>query len=679
MPDSSTDFTIQRLPKFGDIDPTTIAAQLETLLGRQREAIEQLVADPAAASWRTTIEPLERLQDELHRFFSPISHLNGVAETEALRAPYADCVAMISAYASELAQHPGLCACYQTIRDSEEYTGLSPAQQRVVDNALRDFRLGGVDLNDTDKEEVTRLRVELSGLATDFNQHVLDATESFRLNITSAEQLAGLPQPAMDLARHNAEQAGEKGWTLTLEFPSYLPAISHLENRGLRETLYRAFVTRASDQGPDGGKFDNSGLVDQILEKRSRLAHLLGFDDYASLSLATKMADSNTAVNAFILELASKSKAAGERELDELTTFARNNLGLDKLEPWDLNYCSEKLREHNFSFTQEDLRPYFPVSRVLSGLFEISRTVFGIDISEPEIEVDRWNDEVLFFQVSDPTEGPIAFFYLDLYARQGKRGGAWMDECLVRWSSAQGEQLPVAYLTCNFTPPINNAESLLTHDEVTTLFHEFGHGLHHMLTKITYPSVAGINGVPWDAVELPSQMLENWCWNYDALKGMSGHHKTGEALPRELFSRLDSARTFQAAMQMLRQLEFAAFDFNIHQQDFAGDVQAALDQVRKEIAVVTPPSWNRFQHSFSHIFAGGYAAGYYSYKWAEVLSADAFSRFEDEGIFNPDTGREFRQAILEQGGASDAMELFKRFRGREPEVEPLLRHAGLAA
>ena len=672
-------YTLDRLPVYSAIDPAGIVDELDRLISEHRESLERLVETPAAASWDKTIVPLDVLNDKLHRFFSPIAHLNSVAERDALRAPYVDCVARISAYTSELAQYTGLFACYQHIRNSDEYEEFDAARRKVIENALRDFRLGGVNLDDESKVRVTELRVALSGLATTFQQNLLDATQSYRLNVDAIEQLDGLPPGVVDLVRQNAEQTHESGWTLTLDFPCYLPAISHLNDRALRKKLYEAFVTRASDQGPHEAQYDNTTVIRDTLDKRQRLAHELGFGNYAELSLATKMAPSPREVTGFLYELAQKSKPAASAEFEELEHFATRELGLETVEPWDLNWCSEKLREHKFAFTQEDLRPYFPVPKVLEGLFEIVGTVFGVKARLSETPVDTWHDDVRFFELRNGNDEVIAYFYLDLYARQGKRGGAWMDECLVRWRHEANEQLPVAYLTCNFTPPVASQASLLTHDEVTTLFHEFGHGLHHMLTRICYPSVAGINGVPWDAVELPSQMLENWCWDYDALQLISGHHESGEPLPAEMFQRIDAARTFQAAMQMLRQIEFALFDFQIHMLNGPVDVQAELDRVRGEIAVVAPPDWNRFQHSFSHIFAGGYAAGYYSYKWAEVLAADAFSRFESDGVFNPDTGAAFRETILEQGGATDAMELFKRFRGREPEVGPLLKRAGLAA
>ena len=488
-----------------------------------------------------------------------------------------------------------------------------------------------------------------------------------------------MPDSALGLARQNARNDDLEGYVLTLDFPCYMPVITYAENRALREEVYHAFVTRASELGPNGGEFDNSETIDEILRLRHELSQLLGFSNYAEYSLATKMAESPDEVIRFLVDLADKSRPAASAELDELRAFAAKQLHLPSLESWDMSFAAERLRQEKFAISQEELRPYFPIDRVFTGLFEIVNKLFGISISEID-DVDTWHADVRVFQLRDRENELRGLFYTDLYAREGKRAGAWMDDCIGRRHYDDMMQYPVAYLTCNFSPPVGDKPATLTHDEVLTLFHEFGHGLHHMLTLVGESAVAGINGVPWDGVELPSQFLENWCWEKEALALISAHVDSGEPISDELITRMKSARNFHAALQMLRQIEFALFDFQLHAQYADGiDVQKVLDQVRDQVAVVQPPSYNRFQNSFSHIFAGGYAAGYYSYKWAELLSADAFSRFEEEGIFNPDTGESFKQCILERGGAVEMMENFKDFRGREPEIEPLLRHSGLAA
>ncbi len=670
--------TLARLPDFKAIDPTTLVADLETLLGAHRARLATITADPANASWQSVVEPMDAMADELKRTFSPVSHLHHVADSEALREPYNACIALLSEYGSELAQNAELCRCYQHIHDSAEFHNFEPARRKVIENALRDFRLGGVQLPPAEQAVVKRLNIELARLGTQFEENLLDATQAFKLRLDNDQRLAGLPDAIRALTRQNAEREHYDGYILTLDLPCYLPAMQRLEDRDLRRTLYEAYVTRASELGPHGGQYDNSVILCDILARRQELARALGFASYADLSLANKMAPDPAAVTDFLLELAARARPAAERELAELGAFARDELGLETIEAWDVAFCSERYREHCFRFSQEDLRPYFPATRVLDGMFQVASTLFDIRFEAIENGIDRWDEAVRFYAICDSDDQPIGFFFLDLYARAGKRSGAWMDECLVRWRHDDTTQLPVAYLVCNFTPPVADQPTLLTHDDVITVFHEFGHGLHHMLTRIEQPAVAGINGVAWDAVELPSQILENWAWEKEALDLISGHYQDGHTIPDDLYERVRSAKRFQAAMQTLRQVELALFDFRAHMEYTPGfDIQALLDEVRATVAVLTPPEWNRFQHSFSHIFAGGYAAGYYSYKWAEVLAADAYARFEDEGIFNRETGLEFRHAILEMGGAEDAMALFKRFRGREPSVEPLLRQAGL--
>ncbi|MEX2479355.1 MAG: M3 family metallopeptidase [Gammaproteobacteria bacterium] len=671
--------TLDQLPCFSSFEPNGLVQRLETLLDSHRRRIAAITLSPQAASWTTVVEPMQAMADEVQRLFGPAAHLHGVADVDALREPYSAGVALLSGHASEIAQHPGLHACYQHIRTSAEYERYTQAQRKVVDNALRDFRLGGADLPPAEQAHVKALKIELTQLGTRFSNHVLDATQAFRLDVDDEQRLVGLPASVQELARQNAAASGRAGWTLTLDFPCYQPAISHLDDRELRRELYTAYVTRASEQGPLAGRHDNGEIMRSILAARHDLALTLGFANYAELSLATKMAPSTTAVVEFLRELAREARPAAVHELAELEEFSTGTLGLGGIEAWDFAWCAEKYRKQRFALSQEDLKPYFPVNRVLEGLFEVVRRLFGVRC-ERLADIDTWDPEVGFHAIVDENDEALGFFYLDLFARKRKRPGAWMDECLVRWRHDDELRLPVAYLTCNFTPAVAGQPSLLTHDEVRTLFHEFGHGLHHMLTRVDHPAVAGINGVPWDAVELPSQMLENWCWQRDALDLISAHHATGAPLPDTLHSRLAASQRFHAALQMLRQIELALFDFRLHlEYEPELDIQALLDAVREEVAVVHPPPWNRFQHTFAHIFAGGYAAGYYSYKWAEVLAADAYARFEESGVFDRDTGQDFRRTVLENGGAEDAMTLFEHFRGREPSVTALLRQAGLRA
>ncbi|MCB1861027.1 MAG: M3 family metallopeptidase, partial [Gammaproteobacteria bacterium] len=547
---------------------------------------------------------------------------------------------------------------------------------------LRDFHLSGVDLPAEKKARFKEISQQLSKLASQFEENLLDATNAWSKLITDQSELAGLPESALQLARQTAQQRGEpEGWMLTLEFPSYLPVMTYADNRELRRELYTAFSTRASDQGPHAGQWDNSEIIEQILRLRHEQAQLLGFDNYADRSLAKKMAESSEQVMEFLNDLTARSHRQAETELAELRSFAAEHYRATELEAWDIGYFSEKLRQQRYDITQEELKPYFPETRVLPGMFAVVKRLYGIEISEVK-GVDRWHPDVRFFEIRSHQGELRGQFYLDLYARPKKRGGAWMDGCIDRMFSDDCDQIPVAYLTCNFSPPVGGKPALFTHDEVQTLFHEFGHGLHHLLTRVDYPGVAGINGVAWDAVELPSQFMENWCWERPALDLISGHIESGERIPAALYQKMRAAKNFQSGMQMVRQLEFSLFDFRIHreyQPEHGGRVYEILNQVREQVAVVRPPAFNRFAHGFSHIFAGGYAAGYFSYKWAEVLSADAFSLFEERGIFDPETGASFLRNILEQGGSRDAMELFIAFRGREPSIDALLQHSGIAA
>lgn len=667
------------LPAFAAIRPEHIQPAIEHLIAENRETLEKLLSENSSYSWDKLVKPLEERDDLLNRAWSPVNHLHAVADNESLRTAYNTCLPKLIEYGSELGQHRGLYRAYQQIREDASFSSLKAAQQKSIENSLRDFQLSGVGLEDEQREQYRELKKKLSQLQTRFEENLLDATQAWSLNVNDEAVLAGLPESALGLLAQNASREDKQGWLLNLEFPSYMPVMQYADNRELREALYKAYVTRASEQGPDAGKWDNGQNMVDILALRQQQAKLLGFENYAEYSLARKMAGSAKEVLDFLIDLAERSMEVARAEYEELSEFARDHHQLSNLKAWDITYYAEKLRLHKFDLSQEALRPYFPASRVIGGMFIVVEKLCGIKISEKQ-GIEAWHEDVRFFEIHDAAGKLRGGFYLDLYARPQKRGGAWMDECVVRRRVDAMVQHPVAYLTCNFTPPVGNAPSLLTHDEVVTLFHEFGHGLHHMLSLVDYPEVSGINGVVWDAVELPSQFMENWCWERDALELISAHYQTGETLPATLFDKILKARAFQAGMQMLRQIEFAVFDFRLHREkrgESVADIQALLDEVRSRVAVVTPPTYNRFQHGFSHIFAGGYAAGYYSYKWAEVLSADAFSKFEENGIFDRKTGEQFLHSILEQGGSREMMELFIEFRGRQPSIEPLLRYTGI--
>ncbi|MBS97920.1 MAG: oligopeptidase A [Oceanospirillaceae bacterium] len=666
------------LPPFSRISAADVEPAIDELLDRNRKRIAELTESSGSRDWDSLVAVLEQLNDELSQAWAPVSHLNSVMNSDELREAYNRCLPKLSEYWTELGQNQALYHAYQALADSEAYNALSQAQKTAIDHALRDFRLSGIALPEAEQKRYAELQKRLSELTTKFSENVLDATQGWYKHVTDESQLAGLPEHAVSAAREAAQERELEGWVITLDFPAYYAVMTHAEDRGLREELYRAYSTRASDQGPMAGQWDNSAIMTEILDLRVELAKLLGFNSYADYSLATKMAQTPDQVIGFIEDLAAKSRAMAEQELGELKQFALETDGLDELCAWDLTYYGEKLKLARFDISQQALRPYFPLPKVLEGLFAVAGRLFDVQFEQVH-DFDSWHKDARLYRLSRDGEA-IAYCYLDPFARAKKRGGAWMADCRVRRKLENGStQLPVAFLVCNFTPPTGDQPALLTHDEVTTLFHEFGHGLHHMLTKIDCADVSGINGVAWDAVELPSQFLENWCWEPQALALISGHHETGEPLPQEMLDKMLAAKHFQSGMMMLRQLEFALFDFRLHHEYQPGqtDVQQVLDQVRNEVAVFQPPRENRFQHGFSHIFAGGYAAGYYSYKWAEVLSADAFSRFEEEGIFNPETGRAFREAILEQGGSREPMELFVNFRGREPKVDALLRHSGI--
>jgi len=668
------------LPPFDAIAVADIEPAVDAVLEKNRQQLKDLLQQGAPFSWKTLLAPLENMGDELEKLWAPVSHLNAVANTDEIRDVYNRCRQKLSDYATEMGQHADLFAAYKSVQEADDFAQLDTAQQKVLANGLRDFHLSGIDLPDDQKARYAEIQQQLTRLTSQFANNVLDATQSWNKRIVDATELQGLPDTALAAARQTAEAKSQEGYLLTLDFPCYLAVMTYCENRELRREMYDAFVTRASERGPGEGQWDNGPLMVEIIQLRQQLADVLGFGSYADYSLATKMAGDPQQVLTFLKDLAQKSRVVAKKEFAELEQFAREHCQLDSLEGWDLPFVGERLRLHRYAISQEELRAYFPLPKVLSGLFEITSRLYGVEFRK-ESGIALWHDDAEYFSVLRDGE-VIAGFYLDLFAREGKRGGSWMADCRCRRILDDGAaQLPVAFLTCNFMAPVGDNPSLLTHNEVTTLFHEFGHGLHHMMTTVDYLSVSGINGVAWDAVELPSQFMENWCWEKDAIPLISEHFETAEPLPDALLEKMLAAKNFQSGMQMLRQIEFALFDFSLHMKtsgvDSVADIQALLNAVRDEVAVVKPPTYNRFQHSFSHIFAGGYAAGYYSYKWAEVLSADAFSLFEEQGIFNRDAGNAFLQSILERGGSREPAELFKDFRGREPSIDALLRHSGI--
>ena len=668
------------LPQFSKIKPEHIQSAVEQLIQECRKTTEQVLNQPNF-SWENFCQPLAEVNERLSRAWSPVSHLNAVKNSPELREVYQACLPLLAEYGTWVGQHQGLYNAYLQLKNSAEFANYSQAQKKAIENSLRDFELSGISLPAEQQKRYGEIVTRLSELNSQFSNNVLDATMGWEKIVADENQLKGLPESALQAAKQSAQNKGVEGYRFTLEIPSYLPVMTYCENRQLREEMYRAFVTRASEQGPNAGKWDNSAVMEEILTLRVELAKLLGFEHYTDLSLATKMAENPQQVFDFLENLAVRCKPQGEKELAELEEFCKTTENVTALEPWDITFYSEKQKQAQYSINDEELRPYFPEDRVLSGLFELIKRIFNIRAVE-RFGVDTWHKDVRFFDLIDETDEVRGSFYLDLYAREHKRGGAWMDDCIGRKRKADGSlQKPVAYLTCNFNAPIGDQPALFTHDEVTTLFHEFGHGIHHMLTQIDIGEVAGINGVPWDAVELPSQFLENWCWEEQALAFISGHYQTGEPLPKEKLTQLLKAKNFQAAMFVLRQLEFGLFDFRLHHNYQPNKADQILDQlklVKQQVAVIKGVEWARTPHSFSHIFAGGYAAGYYSYLWAEVLSADAYSRFEEEGIFNPTTGKSFLDEILTRGGSEEPMTLFERFRGRKPTLDALLRHKGIA-
>jgi len=671
----------ETLPQFSSIKPEHVEPAIDQLLAENRELLKKLLNANQAYTWENLIAPLDEAANRLERSWSPVRHLNSVMNSPELREAYNRCLSKLSEYHTEIGQNEDLYQAYLSIRDSAQFAELTVAQQKSIEDSIRGFQLSGVDLDSDKKEQYKKLQQELTQLHSKYEENLLDATNAWTQQFDHVEALKGLPESALAMAEEAAKQRELEGWAITLEFPSYYSVVTYADDRALREEIYRAYVTRASDQGPHAGEWDNTRLMEEILVLRQRGARLLGFENYAEKSLATKMARDSQEVIDFLKDLASRSRPRAEEEFKELSAFAASELSIDQVQPWDVAYASEKLRQSAYDLAQEDLKPYFPVDKVIEGLFNLVERLFGMRIEEVK-GIDTWHPDVQFFVIHD-TEGNLrGQFYFDLYARQNKRGGAWMDECVNRMRINNQVQVPVAYMTCNSSPPAGGKPALFTHDEVTTLFHEFGHGLQHMLTLVDYPDVSGINGIEWDAVELPSQFMENWCWEKEALDLFARHYETGEPMPQALYDKLVATRHFQAAMMMVRQIEFALFDMMIHVDEERvkqEGIQQVLDDVRQEVSVIIPPDWNRFQHGFTHVFAGGYAAGYYSYKWAEVLSADAFARFEEEGLFNAQVGRDFLHTVLELGGSQKAIDVYTEFRGREPSIDALLRHNGLAA
>lgn len=676
---------LPNLPQFASISSVTIVADIKQAIAKCKQMVESVVAN-GEISYANLVSKLEQADDELSQMWSPIGHMNSVVSSDHLRAAHDACLPLLSDYSTYIGQHEKLCSLYIDLQQSEQYAALDAAQKKVINNAVRDFTLSGVALPPDKKKRFADISSKLSDLSSTFSNNVMDATLHFSKHITDETALAGLPDSAKAAAAQTAQQKELDGYIFTLDIPSYLPIMMYADCAALREEMYRAYATRASQLDASEGKFDNTNIIVQTLALRYEIAQLLGFDNYSEYSLATKMAESSGQVVGFLEDLAIRSKPQAQQDLAEVQALAKEVYATNKLNAWDYAYYSEKLKQQKYAVSDEELRPYFPEEKVISGLFEVVSRLYSLSIVEIK-GVDTWHKDVRFFEIRDAQtpdktsdQGQLrGSFYLDLYARSKKRGGAWMDECRVQRTTASGVvQSPVAFLTCNFNAPVGDKPALFTHDEVVTLFHEFGHGIHHMLTKVTVGGVSGINGVAWDAVELPSQFLENWCWEPEALAFLSGHYETNEPLPKDLLDKLLAAKNFQSAMQMLRQIEFSLFDFTLHQlPPEHADVEKVIKAVREKVAVIMPPAFNRFENSFGHIFAGGYAAGYYSYKWAEVLSSDAFSKFEEEGIFNADTGRSFLENILEKGGSQEPMELFVAFRGREPNIDALLRHSGI--
>ncbi len=664
------------LPKFDQIKAEHVEPAIDHLLETGRTCVENLATSAEAPTWANFAKPLEDMEEKLARAWSQVGHMNAVVNSPELREAYNASLPKLTDFYSDLGQDERLYAKFRALKNSAEFNTLNTAQQKIVDNELLGFRLGGAELADAEKARFKAIQESLSKITTKFEENLMDTVNDFAHFVEDVAELKGVPEDAMQAAQEAASSDGKSGYKFTLHFPSYMPVLQYCENRELRELLYRAYATRASEFGKS--ELDNTPLISEILKLRREAATLLGYKNYAEMSLATKMADAPADVIQFLDNLAGRAKPFAERDMQELTDYAKQ-LGINEMHAWDVAFVSEKLREEKYAFSDQEVKQYFPEEKVLAGLFKVVETIFGVHVKKSQAPV--WHVDAAFYEISDQQGKAIGQFYLDLYARNNKRGGAWMDEAITRRKhSADNIVTPVAYLTCNFSAPVGDKPALFTHDEVITMFHEFGHGLHHMLTQVDDYGVSGIKGVEWDAVELPSQFMENFCWEWDVIRHMTEHVDTGEALPRQLFDKMIAAKNFQAGMQTVRQIEFSLFDMRLHGDFDPNGKQTALDlieQVRDEVAVVRPPKWNRFPNGFSHIFAGGYAAGYYSYKWAEVLSADAYSMFEENGVLCAETGQRFWHEILAKGGSRPALESFVAFRGRAPDIEALLRHNGM--
>jgi oligopeptidase A len=691
------------LPRYSAVQTEHVAPAIDQLLAENRALIARLTGGDTPATWEGFVQPLEEANERLSRAWSVVGHLHAVLDSPELREAYKANQPKVVQYWTELGQNLQLFEKYKALRVAPEFARLAPAQAKVIENELRDFRLSGAELPPGQKQRFADIQAELAKLATQFSENVLDSTNAYSVHVEDRAALAGIPDDVLQAARAAAERDGKSGWKLVLQAPCFVPVMQYADNRALREAMYRGYVTRASEEfaaafaakhafelrvnrkpggaAPSEGepaKWNNTPLIGEILALRREAAQLLGYASHAEVSLVPKMAQSPREVLDFLDDLAAKSLPYAKRDWAELTAFAAQTLGLAEVEAWDLAYASEKLRQARYAFSDQEVKQYFPEDRVLAGMFRVVETLYGVRIEPDTAEI--WHPTVRFFRIVDRSGALVGRFYLDPYARDTKRGGAWMDEAITRRRTVAGVQAPVAYLVCNFSAPVGGKPALLTHDEVLTLFHEFGHGLHHLLTQVDYLAVSGIRGVEWDAVELPSQFMENFCWEWEVLAHMTAHVDTGAPLPRALYDKMIAAKNFQSGMQTVRQLEFALFDMHLH-HDFdpagARTPLELLDRIRARVAVSIPPAYNRFPNNFSHIFAGGYSAGYYSYKWAEVLSADAYSLFEENGVLDARTGAKFRDEILAVGGSRPALESFKAFRGREPNVEALLRHNGM--
>ena len=664
------------LPLFDQIKPSHISPAIEGMLKEANSLIHSLKVMGGSISWENFVEPIEMVSEKISRAWGQIEHLNAVVNSDDLRKAYNDNLIKLTEFYTNLSQDEALYKKYQSLKDGEIFKSLTPSQKRIIDNVLREFKLGGAELNELEKARFKVIQEKLAKLSTQFEENILDATNEFSIFVGDADDLQGIPEENIKKAQSEAIEDKKEGYKFTLHFPSYLPVMQYAEDRNLREKLYRGYATRASELASP--KFDNTKLIDEILALRYESAKLLGFNHFTEMSLVTKMAKSNEEVVSFLMDLANKAKPFALKDMEELSAFSKT-LGIEKLEAWDIAYVSEKLRQAKYSFSENEVKQYFPEHRVLKGLFKVVETIFKLKIIKTD--APTWHKDVSFYSIKNDGDELVGQFYFDLYARNHKRGGAWMDEAISRYKNSFESSHPVAFLTCNFSSPSENKPALFSHDDVITLFHEFGHGLHHMLTKVDEYSISGIKGVEWDAVELPSQFMENFCWEWDVVKHMTEHVDNKSPLPEALFKKMIEAKNFQSGMQTLRQIEFSLFDIRLHTQySDQNKINSLklLETIRDEIAVVRPPAWNRFPNSFSHIFAGGYAAGYYSYKWAEVLASDAFSLFEEEGILSSNAGQKFQEEVLSKGGSRPAMESFVAFRGRAPSVDALLRHSGMA-